>query len=145
MQTLVAMKVDVTPTSLVSHLAAMRDVQRGGNVGWCYIHWTRFTYLSLQNKWEIRFWPKADWNLSPSAKFGLEPNSFLLSFCIGKQPAESLKHGSGNWDVCSLPISDPDLLCDFGWVTALLWFISWRVKLVQWNLHVLLEYSKNDL
>lgn len=50
--------------------------------------------LSLQSRWEIRFWSKAYQNPSSSAKFGSAPHNFLLIFCAGKkQPAGSLSHG----------------------------------------------------
>lgn len=135
-------------TNLVPHLDAKWDVQKGASVGWSHVYYLRFISLLFQNKWEIRSWPKAYWNWSSSAKFGLTPNSFLFSFCsvsaLGKQPTESLKHGSGNRDVCALPVSDPEPLWNFGWVTVFLWFIFPNSK-TSTSSHILLGYSKNYL
>lgn len=97
---------------------------------WCLLAWCltllqwgdvrrgKKKYNFLQSGWEILVCPRTYWIQLPKAKFGLESNCFLLSFCVGKAT-----HSSGNWNVCSPPVSDPEPLCGSGRVTTLLWFI----------------------
>lgn len=81
--------------------------------------YVRFMYLALQTKWEIRFWPKAYWNLSPSAKFGLELSAQFLCWESNLLKAWNMAVGTGMFVLrlsltlifCAI-LGESQLLCD---------------------------------